>query len=76
MLRQDNKRKTLHFYVSILEFGFKYLHLDAAWIPFRGMRATRCKKVLGGVSALNRLIVRQLTLDSPALEDGILLPIG
>ena len=76
MLRQDNKRKTLHFYVSILEFGFRYLHLDAAWIPFGGMRATRCKKVLGGVSALNRLIVRQLTLDSPALEDGILLPIG
>ena len=35
-----------------------------------------CKTVRGGVSAINRLVIRQITLNSPALEDGIILPIG
>jgi hypothetical protein len=74
VLRQDNKRKTLHFYLSILELGRNYLHLDGAWLPFGGLRATVCKKVRGGVSAVNRLIVRQVS--SSSLDDGILLPIG
>ena len=50
------------------------MHLNVAWLPLGGLCATVCKKVRGGVSAVNRLFVRQAS--SSSLGDGILLPIG
>lgn len=76
VLRQDNKRKTLNFYISVLEFGPVHLKSDACWLPFGGLRTTMCKEVVGGASAVNALVARQLTVDSAALQDGTLLRIG
>ena len=69
VLRLDNKRKLVCFYVSVREMGPKILKHEAAWLPIALLRSCILKDVEGKLSAAARLLLRRQLVE----PDGIRL---
>ena len=70
VMRQDNRRKMLGFYLTIREYGQKALHHEAAWFPYAIVRSTIVKQIPGKTSALLKCLMRQLLLSANNVRIG------
>ena len=61
VVRPDNSRKLTCFYMSFLEFR-NYLRHEASWLLVTVIRDTKAAEVIGGVSNLCRLLVRDMVM--------------
>ena len=76
LLTADNKRKSVIWYASFLEF-FERLAFEELWMTPACARWNFVKDVPGGCSHLTRLLLRSMLLGSGSLATvGIELPIG
>ena len=74
VLRPNNKRKFLSFYMSFLQFGHAALRQNCCWFPLGIIRSTVLKKVDGGVSCALRMMLRAMLLqDGGNFVDGVVL---
>ena len=74
VLRPNNKRKFLSFYMSFLQFGHAALRQNCCWFPLGVIRSTVLKKVDGGVSCAFRVMLRAMLLqDGGNFVDGVVL---
>ena len=76
VLRLDNKRKTLCIYVTIREFGSRYIKDEKCWLPIAAIRSVVAKGVLGGQSACVAMILDRMFIRDRIRDDGILLDLG
>ena len=74
ILRLENKRKVLLFYVGFLEMG-AFLRSEHAWLPLALIRVTTLKKVAGGTSAVVRALLQAIFLGPHSVSDaGVAVP--
>ena len=66
----DNKRKSIIWYASFLEFGILLCH-EEVWITIASARTVWAKKVPAGVSGLTRRILREMFIDQDIAGRGI-----
>jgi hypothetical protein len=60
LLRPDNRRRFVAFYVGVAEFGAIRLQQEEFWLPVALLRSTVANAAVGGLSACARLLVRSL----------------
>ena len=74
VLRIDNRRKMVCFYVSVREWGPKSLVHEASWFPLAFLRHDVAKRVRGKLSAVVKLFLRRMLLGEHNLrEAGVLV---
>jgi hypothetical protein len=77
VLRMDNKRKLVCYYLSIRNWGPKILSHEAAWLPIGVLRQSVAKRVRGKFSAVAKYVLRSLLVGthsirvSGALVEGV-----
>lgn len=76
VLRLENKRKVMCWYISVREFGPRILKHESAWIPLVVLRTGVCKDLPGGISSATGVLLRNLLLDDVPLQQGVLLDLG
>lgn len=76
VLRLDNKRKVMCIYVTIREFGPRFLKHEVCWIPVGIIRSSVLKKIAGGFSTCLRLLLRQWFFELRLHEQGVCLDLG
>ena len=73
-LRQDRRRKTWAFYVSIRELGPAVLQHEAAWLPIAVLRAGVQKTIIGRFSCCTKVFFNTLLIAEGNLRtDGLVL---
>ena len=76
-LRADNRRKTMIWYWSILEYGRHNLQKVEAWLPLAAIRSSIARQVEGGFCGVFRHLLRALFLrDGDIGTAGITLRLG
>ena len=74
VLRQDNRRKTWAFYVSIRELGPAVLQHEAAWLPIAILRSSVSKTIIGRFSGCMKVFFSNLLIaDGNLRTDGLVL---
>lgn len=77
LLRPDNLRKTMNYYVSIREFGPSILKHEAAWFPIAALRTSLIRHTRGNNSGALRILLRDILLDQKGVaHDGVVLNVG
>ena len=75
-LRADNRRKTMIWYWSILEYGRHNLQKVEAWLPLAAIRSSIARQVEGGFCGVLRHLLRALFLGDHGIGAvGITLPV-
>ena len=76
VLAPEIRRKTIIWYFSLLEFDTKLCHQEL-WSTIAIVKTDCAKLVPGGVSALTRLILRDMVCGDRAVNTvGLILPVG
>jgi len=70
VMRQDNRRKVMGFYLTFREYGQQAIHHDAAWFPYAIVRTTIMKQIPGKGSALVKCLMRQLLMSANNVRNG------
>jgi hypothetical protein len=71
-LTHDNKRKSVIWYASFLEFGLLLCH-EECWFTMASARTLWVKQVPAGISGLTRRILRDLFLTQDISGTGVVL---
>ena len=69
LLRQDNKRKSWTFFVSLREFGAGVLQHQGAWLPLSNIRSDVAKRVVGGFPRCSTVLLRFMFVDGDNMKD-------
>ena len=76
VLAPDNKRKSILWYSTILEFGSKLCHQEL-WFCLASIQASVSKLVPARLAGLTRHVVRDMVCGDRAIDTaGIMLPVG
>ena len=76
VLAPDNKRKSVIWYTTLLEFGHRLCHQEL-WFCIASIETALSKLVPAQLSGLTRLLVRDMVYGDRATDRvGIILPVG
>jgi hypothetical protein len=76
ILRLDNRRKVFCVYVTIKELGHQLLKDQSCWFPIAALRTVIAKDVVGGISAVFKVMLRRLFLVEKIGSDGICIDLA
>ena len=75
LLKVDNARKVMMFYMSFADLGYEVLSKEAAWFVLGCLSSKVAGQVVGGYSAVMRILLRQCFLgDFDMTSGGVTLP--
>ena len=75
VMRPDNLRKMMCYYVSFREFGAYVLKHEAAWLPVAVLRTSIIKDCVGETSGVTRVLMRRL-FPEPRDAAGVVVTVG
>lgn len=76
LLRPDNRRKTMNYYVTIKDFGPSLTKHECMWLCLGVIRSTVAKELAGGISAVTASLLERLFVVEGLAAGGVVLSIG